>query len=112
MPTAALHPCLMPRCPELVASGYCRRHARDQEGQRPNLEIRKLYHTARWFRLRAVVLNRDPLCQACKAQHRVTIATDVDHIVPHQGDRARFWDRANLQGLCHACHTAKTSRGA
>lgn len=72
---------------------------------------RKWYHLARWRRLRVQVLNADPLCVDCSRQGRVTIATDVDHIVPHQGDPVKFWDRANLAGLCVACHSAKTRRG-
>lgn len=28
----------------------------------------------------------------------------TDHKVPHRGDEALFWERANLQCLCKACH--------
>ncbi|MGK7663365.1 HNH endonuclease signature motif containing protein [Marinovum sp. E06] len=28
----------------------------------------------------------------------------ADHIDPHRGDPAKFWDRDNLQCLCKACH--------
>ena len=40
---------------------------------------------------------------------RYTKATDVDHIVPHRGDRDLFWDRNNWQALCHSCHSKKTA---
>ena len=35
----------------------------------------------------------------------------VDHIRPHAGDAALFFNRANLQALCLACHARKTQAG-
>ena len=40
---------------------------------------------------------------------KVTAATDVDHVKPHKGDAELFWDEANWQALCHACHSRKTA---
>lgn len=40
----------------------------------------------------------------CEAENRVTIATIADHIEPHRGDTAKFWDAGNLQGLCQPHH--------
>jgi 5-methylcytosine-specific restriction endonuclease McrA len=40
----------------------------------------------------------------CQVQNRLTVATVVDHIVPHKGDQALFWDHANWQSLCKRCH--------
>ncbi|WP_320109629.1 HNH endonuclease [Rhodopseudomonas sp. P2A-2r] len=34
-------------------------------------------------------------------------ASVVDHIIPHRGDRARFWDRTNWQPLCTHCHASR-----
>ncbi|WP_223866012.1 HNH endonuclease [Salipiger aestuarii] len=31
-------------------------------------------------------------------------ATVVDHIQPHKGDKALFWDRNNWQPICKHCH--------
>lgn len=31
----------------------------------------------------------------------------ADHIKPHRGDRALFFDATNLQCLCKACHDSK-----
>lgn len=36
-------------------------------------------------------------------------ATVVDHITPHKGDKALFWQRANWQPLCKRCHDIKTA---
>lgn len=54
-----------------------------------------------------------PLCQCPECDDgriRVTIATVVDHRIPHRGDMTRFWDRANWQAMAKGCHDAKTAR--
>lgn len=61
---------------------------------------------AAWARLRLSVLADEPLCRHCAAVGRVVQATDVDHIVPRA--RGGTDDKANLQPLCHACHSRKT----
>ncbi len=30
----------------------------------------------------------------------------MDHIKPHRGDLALFWDRTNWQPLCNPCHNS------
>ena len=82
--------------------------ARDRERTQP---LRHLYCTARWFALRAQVLNANPLCVQCARDGRVTVAQEIDHVVPHQGDVALFWNPLNLQGLCSTHHVQKTRRG-
>src|SRR5262245_5963722 len=107
MPTAALLPCPVPRCPTLTpGGGRCPLHARLLDQPRANRAVRRWYFTARWRRLRLAVLA--DACQTCAACGQVRLELDIDHIVPHQGDAVRFWDRANLQALCHGCHSAKT----
>ena len=58
---------------------------------------------ARWRRLRLLVLHRAPLCRECGRA-----ATDVDHILPRRMGGTD--DMANLQPLCHSCHSRKTAR--
>ena len=65
----------------------------------------KLYGSARWRRLRALVLNEEPLCRLCERQGKTTAADTVDHIKEHKGDVALFYDRDNLQPLCASCHS-------
>lgn len=60
----------------------------------------------RWQRYRESFLRKHPLCVYCQRRGRVTAATVVDHIVPHQGDSKLFWDKNNHQGLCATCHSA------
>ena len=108
MPMAALSPCRVPGCPVL---GPCPTHDTTRDtGRTQRQPWRKWYYHARWIRLRAQVLQANPLCVHCQRDGRVEIATDVDHITPHRGDLHRFYDRVNLQGLCAVCHGEK-SRG-
>ena len=37
-------------------------------------------------------------------------ATLVDHIIPHKGDQALFWDWRNWQSLCTPCHNRVKQR--
>ena len=62
-----------------------------------------------WRQARETYLKRNPLCTDCKKRGKITPATVVDHIVPHKGDQALFWDtRGNWQALCKPCHDRKT----
>ena len=61
----------------------------------------------RW-RVRAKrFLRLNPLCAMCAKRSRTTIATAVDHVVPHKGDQVLFWSEDNWQGLCSACHSSR-----
>lgn len=40
----------------------------------------------------------------CEDEGRLTPATIVDHIIPHRGDTALFWDTDNWQPLCKLHH--------
>ena len=77
--------------------GTCRRSnpARNQRAD-------PYYQTAEWRVLRAETLARDPYCRRCAAAP----STEADHRVPRQSGGAD--DLSNTQGLCKACHSAKT----
>lgn len=63
----------------------------------------------KWREARLGYLARHPLCVHCLARGYVTASIEVDHIVPHCGDPALFWDAENnWQALCKPCHSAKT----
>ena len=68
------------------------------------------YSTAGWQALRGQQLRLEPTCRLCRQAGRVTPATVADHITPHRGDRARFFDPANLQSLCKTCHDGAKQR--
>lgn len=63
-----------------------------------------LYTAKRWKDLRVQLLARSPICADCNS-----LASEVDHILPHRGDLARFYDTNNLQTLCKPCHSRKTA---
>ena len=44
-------------------------------------------------------------CRSCK----IANATHVDHIDPHRGDEAVFWNKGNWQGLCTSCSNRKSA---
>ena len=107
-----LRPCLHPGCTALVRSGYCERH-------RPPRVERRSEDSRRWRRwyslpvwtddLRPEQLAREPFCRECAAHGLRVYATDVDHVVPHDGDWSKFIDPENLQSLCRSCHGRKTA---
>lgn len=113
MPTAAARPCRHTGCGALVTdgSGRCQKHkvapgsfADKSRGSRHE----RGYGTA-WNKIRVVILKRDSgLCQPCLAAGRVTVATQVDHIIPRAQGGTDTED--NLRSICKACHQAKTDR--
>lgn len=64
---------------------------------------------SRWRAYRLAYLRSHPLCAQCEREGRLSPATVVDHIVPHRGDRALFWQHDNHQPLCKPCHDRKTA---
>lgn len=108
MPT----PCANPGCPEVTRERYCTAHAKAEQRrydkQRGTAAERGYGY--RWQKARKRFLRDNPLCSHCEKEGQVTPATVVDHIVPHKGDKALFWDRSNWQGLCEHHHNVKTAR--
>ncbi len=101
------------RPPAVAQREQTQRLARETDRRRRNDSARALYKTARWGQLRAAQLALHPLCQceACgEGLRRTTAATVVDHIRPHRGDEALFFDPANLRSMAKPCHDRKTAR--
>jgi 5-methylcytosine-specific restriction endonuclease McrA len=67
-------------------------------------------YDTRWDKARRTYLASHPWCAKCAEQGKRTAATVVDHIKPHRGDQALFWDRANWQGLCKGHHDRTKQR--
>ncbi len=97
--------CCKPGCGALTTSRFCHAHASEEKREidknRPNAAARG-YCSAKWKRLRKLILHRDPICKICQKQ----LSTDVDHIVDKAIGGMDSMD--NLQGLCHNCHSQKT----
>jgi 5-methylcytosine-specific restriction protein A len=67
-------------------------------------------YSAVWDR-EAEAFKRDhPLCRGCKARGLIVATEVADHVVPHRGDEAKFWDRSMWQPACRWCHDVVKSR--
>ncbi|HWY14417.1 MAG TPA: hypothetical protein VNX86_04665 [Rhizomicrobium sp.] len=64
---------------------------------------RRLYD-ARWRKARALHLADQPLCEYCALEDRLTAASLVDHLYPHNGNVALFWDTTYWLSCCTGCH--------
>jgi len=87
----------------MTSSKYAKRRAESAAWQH-------LYDTKTWKVLRAECLYVTPWCVLCAQRDIYTPATVVDHIKPHKGDEALFFNFDNLQSLCKACHDRHKQR--
>lgn len=116
MPYAAKTPCRQSGCGALVSTpGFCELHRREQQQwqDRQRGSAHQRGYGYKWQRASKRYLKAHPLCECpeCMAGVlRVTEATVVDHIKPHKGDMALFWDRHNWQSMAKECHDKKTAR--
>lgn len=108
MPSRPNTPCRHPGCAELVPYGqkYCGKH-KPLHPEEVRSAAERGYGRA-WQKARKRFLEIHPLCAECMKEGKYVKATDVDHIVPHRGDKTLFWDESNWQPLCHKHHSVKT----
>lgn len=66
-----------------------------------------LYNDRKWRALRASQLRKQPLCERCLEQGKVTAASVCDHIEPHKGNLEKFWT-GPFASLCKYHHDVKT----
>ena len=60
-----------------------------------------------WGKIRVRILRRDNgLCQTCKRSGKLTLAEQVDHIVPVSKGGGN--EDVNLEGICSSCHRDKS----
>jgi len=91
----------MPTMPGTFRPSYLPTHEeRRREEDRRRGSARDRGYTSAWDKAALGHRSSHPLCVGCEAVGRVAAAEVVDHIVPHRGDRALFWDRANWQSAC------------
>jgi 5-methylcytosine-specific restriction protein A len=99
--------CTYPGCNVLVKRGRCPAHSTKRIVRDP--DVKKLYDSQRWSVMRANQLSREPWCVECLKRGEHVFAKEVDHIQPHRGDPALFYDEINLQSLCKPDHSRKTA---
>ena len=70
----------------------------------------KTLYGYRWRKRRTQYLAQHPLCVMCAEDGNVRPATELDHILKHDGDLTLFWDEDNWQGLCADHHRSTKAR--
>lgn len=114
MTQAPCRPCKHPACPGLTRDrdGYCDRHKgygqERKKAQRREKKTDPFYGTARWQRFRNWYKRRNPLCEHCLKQGRVTPTYCVDHIIEIK-DGGELLNENNAQSLCRKCDAVKTA---
>ena len=119
MPQKMLKPCFKQGCPNLTREKYCAKHAHLEEADRRatqafynktarDPEAQRLYESPEWRRLRAIYFKRNPLCEVCYAEGRITPAVICDHKVEIKDGGAKL-DIENVTAMCRACHNKKTA---
>jgi 5-methylcytosine-specific restriction endonuclease McrA len=83
------------------------RNAR-HDARRPSARARGYNHE--WRKARLDFLATHSHCRECSNHGVTALATVIDHIIPHRGDKRLFWSRANWQPLCAPCHNSTKQR--
>ena len=113
--------CLHPGCTKRQREAYCEKHGRKHERQVRGSSTERGYGRV-WRAQAKAFLQEFPLCghrpdgqrpvmSACHEAGRIVDAVQVDHVVPHRGDQALFWNRRNWQALCRECGARKSQAG-
>lgn len=91
--------------------------ARDAARRAAENSLRGEYNKKRWRQLRLEILERDGwMCAGCAVPHLLVgkapapTSAVVDHIEPHRGNLALFFDPENLQSVCKAYHDSEKQR--
>ena len=97
----------------LPGSKYCEQHKADDiqrkaYADRQRLSPQERGYTNAWRKASKAFLVAHPLCAECLKLGITKPATEVDHIIPHKGNKDLFWNQNNWQSLCHECHSRKT----
>lgn len=122
MPAALLRNCSHPGgCEKLVEKGRCADHTKQAE--RVSGTSTERGYDWKWRGASRRFLRKYPLCgmrpdglepvmSECHANGIATQATQTDHVIPHKGDKRRFWaERENWQALCASCGGRKSRAG-
>lgn len=103
MPSRPVEICNDEECdhPTVPGTDFCAKHTKHHNHNVKLEPPNPVYTSARWRRLRKMVIAEEPMCRYCEKATRV-----VDHIVPISMGGST-WNRENLQGVCQECHNRK-----
>jgi 5-methylcytosine-specific restriction protein A len=112
MPSRSKRPCASPGCPNLVTSGYCEKHKRNDYEYRRGSASQRGYNS-RWAKYSKWFLKQpgNHLC-VLRLDDKCGYASEcVDHIQPPNGpDDELFWLTSNHQPACIHCNSVKGHR--
>lgn len=120
MPDRIWKQCKVAGCSGLTRGKYCDKHAHLEAQDKCKMQSRynrtardpeaqAFYESPEWRKLRVLHLKRNPLCEKCFADGKITAAVIVDHKVGIKDGGGRL-DGENLQSLCRSCHNKKTAQ--
>ncbi|MDD4291045.1 MAG: HNH endonuclease signature motif containing protein [Clostridia bacterium] len=110
MPKKPRKPCAFPGCPNLTDKRYCAEHEKvinDRYNKYERPYDSSVRYGKEWKRIRNHYIKQHPLCEECKRNGKLTVATEVHHIVP-LGNGGTHDDK-NLMSLCKPCHSRITA---
>lgn len=114
MASAPCKPCRNCNRATRNANGFCdehQQHVRDSEREYENSPQRradrKFYQSAKWKRFRAMILNKNPMCEPCEATGRTRLADHVHHVVDRKVDPSKAFDESNARRVCRSCHNSE-----
>ena len=99
------------QCKNAKAKGaaLCEIHGGKPKVSSDRLEANRAYKHKSWESIRATQLSKQPLCQSCLLDNRVTMAGHVDHLFPWRSLGNFAFTRNKFQSLCVGCHSLKTA---
>ena len=80
------------------------RQVQKREADQRRGSARERGYSTRWDKASAGHLRNSPLCRYCELAGDLTAATLTDHLYPHRGDQAVFWNRTYWISSCAPCH--------
>lgn len=105
MPNKPLRLCTYPGCNQLVASGRCEKHTK-QEQQRYDRQRGSAAdrgYDYRWAKFREIYMRSHPLCVMCQHEGYIIKADLIHHIKPLDQGGSKY-DEDNLMSVCQMHH--------
>ena len=110
MPVRAPRACRRSDCGETTTSpsGYCDAHRRAEIRWKETTRepAHKRGYDQKWENVRDWFIAQNPLCENCRDNGIVEIATVVHHLIPIKQDAGERLSVSNLVSLCDDCHRA------